>query len=64
MGPKITVDGTLNAAKQLTTLKEYVIPEIASSELCDVRFIHDNAPCYKANLVIKFLEDNQFNKLK
>jgi transposase len=61
-GPLVVCQGTINGAKYLDILKDYVVPEIESSPERLI-FQQDNAPAHKKREIIEFLEAQDFETL-
>ena len=67
VGPLLPIEGTMNANKYKGVLKDYMIPQLRqwfgvrrSSSI----FQQDNAPCHKAEDILKYLKEQQIQILE
>lgn len=61
LGPIVPVVGTMRQTNYLSTLRDYLLPQVAEwygSSSCV--FQHDNAPCHKARSIREFLGQQNF----
>ena len=56
-GMLLRVDTTMNAHRYLQVLEDGMIPSAWAARGLDFIFMHDNAPCHRANIVSKWLSE-------
>jgi transposase len=64
LGPLVALSGSQNQYSYLETLKDNLIHEmqfIKEEYGLDMTFMHDNAPCHKADSITKFFEDQEID---